>query len=101
MKFPSIFEQARGEENWLIFAVGKADEKGKRPKRPVARDRPYIWVNRDKAASFTFDTAIKRIKEFGENYDLETINRKVKERRDRMIAKGKKPGPKIEVEEYY
>lgn len=98
---PSIFDQARGETNWLIFAIGRPDEKGKRPKRPVARDKPYIWVNRDKAASFTLDKALARMRAFAEDYGgLNQINRKAEERRQDQIAEGKKPGPEIEVEGY-
>jgi hypothetical protein len=101
-ELPVIFDQAREEPNWLIFAIGKADEKGKRPKRPVARDNPYIWVNRDKAASFTLDKALERMKVFADGTfgSLEDINRKAEERRQDQIAEGKKPGPEIEVEGY-
>jgi len=98
---PSVFEDARHEKNWLIFAIGKADENGKRPKRPVARDRPYIWVNRDKAASFTYDKAISRMREFREwDGGLDGINRRAEERREKAIEEGRKPGPSIEVEGY-
>jgi hypothetical protein len=98
---PSVFEAARAEENWLIFAVGKPDERGKRAKRPVARDKPYVWVNRDKAASFTFDKAVERMKAFRDwDGGLDAINRRAEERREKMIADGKKPGPAIEVEGY-
>lgn len=98
---PAIFRNAADEENWLIFAIGKADEKGKRAKRPVLRDRPYVWVNRDKAASFTLTRALKRLQEFRDwPGGLAEINRKAAERRAKMIEDGKKPGPEIEVEDY-
>jgi hypothetical protein len=92
---PSIFETARDEPNWLIFAIGKPDEKGKRPKRPVARDNPSIWANRDRAASFTYDKAVERMKVFADGTfgSLEDINRKAAQRRERMIADGKKTRP--------
>jgi hypothetical protein len=100
-ELPPIFDKAKDEPNWLIFAIGKPDEKGKRPKRPVARDKPYIWVNRDKAASFTLDKAIERMRAFRDAFgDLYTINRKAEKRRQEALAKGKKPGPEIEVEGY-
>jgi hypothetical protein len=100
-ELPVIFDKAKDEPNWLIFAIGKPDEKGKRPKRPVARDKPYIWVNRDKAASFTLDKAIERMRAFRDAFgDLYTINRKAEKRRQEALAKGKKPGPEIEVEGY-
>lgn len=99
---PAIFSAARDEANWLIFAIGVPDAKGKKPKRPVAKDKPYIWTNRDKAAGFTYDAAVKRMKAFADGTfgSLEDINRKVKARRDDMIAEGKKPGPEITVEGY-
>jgi hypothetical protein len=98
---PSVFADAAGEANWLIFAVGEADENGKRPKRPVARDKPYIWVNRDKAASFTLSEALGRLRDFADwPGGLDAINRKAEERRQDQIANDKKPGPEIRVEEY-
>jgi hypothetical protein len=98
---PSVFNDARNEENWLIFAIGKADPvTGKRAKRPVVRDRPYIWTDRAKAAGFTYDGAVERLKAFRDwDGGLKAINEKAEKRRTDALEGGKKL-PEIEVESY-
>ncbi|MBF9029878.1 hypothetical protein HKCCE3408_05690 [Rhodobacterales bacterium HKCCE3408] len=99
-RFPAIFELARDEQNWLIFAIGKPDpETGKRGKRPIG-DKPYIWINRDKAAHMTLAHAMKYLSQIPKFFTLDEINERAEKRRQEAIAAGKKPPPPIEVEAY-
>ncbi|MBF9029763.1 hypothetical protein HKCCE3408_05085 [Rhodobacterales bacterium HKCCE3408] len=90
---PAIWQLAADEENWLLFAVSTPNQKknGKRDKRPVVSDRPYIICDRKKAATMTLDVAVKRLRFFREEGDLTRWNRKHEERRRERLSELEKP----------